>query len=152
MIFDNMKNCEKYYGVHPKFEKAFEFIKKAIDENMEVGKYEIEGENLRASIQCYDTKLAENSMFEGHEDFIDIQCIISGCETMGCMDISKAVVSKPYNAEKDVAGYEVNDKASYCVAQDGEYCVFFPYDIHRPGMAYENVPAPVKKIVVKVHI
>ena len=29
MIFDNIKNCKMYYGVNPKFEIAFEFIKKA---------------------------------------------------------------------------------------------------------------------------
>jgi len=152
MILDNMKNCEMYYGVHEKFEKAFEFIKKAIAENMEVGKYEIEGDNLRASIQVYDTKTADKSKFEGHENFIDIQCVISGCEMMGCTDISKAEIETPYNSEKDVAIYKNNYKASYCTVQDGEYCIFFPHDIHRPGMAYEDLPTPVKKIVVKVHI
>ena len=35
-------------------------------------------------------------------------------------------------------------------AGQGDFCIFFPHDIHRPGMAYQDVPTPVKKIVVKV--
>lgn len=152
MIFDNMKNCKMYYGVNERFEKAFEFIKKAIDENLETGKYEIDGKNLYASIQEYETKTEDRCKFEGHENYIDIQCIISGCEMMGSADISKAVANTEYNAEKDVMFYENYYKATYCVAQDGEYCIFFPHDIHRPGMAYQDVPTTVKKIVVKVHV
>ena len=46
MIIDTLKNCEIYYGVHPLFEKAFDFIKKACAEKLPVGKYEIDGKNL----------------------------------------------------------------------------------------------------------
>ena len=31
MIFDNIRNCKMYYGVNERFEKAFNFIKKAIN-------------------------------------------------------------------------------------------------------------------------
>ena len=30
MIFDNIRNCELYYSVNKGFEKAFDFIKKAV--------------------------------------------------------------------------------------------------------------------------
>lgn len=43
MVFDNLSNCELYYGMHPRFQEAFDFIKKAIAENLEPGKYEIDG-------------------------------------------------------------------------------------------------------------
>ncbi len=152
MIFDNIKNCKLYYGVNERFEKAFDFIKKAVSENMSAGTYEIDGKNLYALVQEYDTKTEDKCKFEGHENYIDIQYIISGCEMMGSTDISKAVVKTEYNPEKDLAFYENYYKASYVIAQDGEFCVFFPHDIHRPGMAYEDIPSAVKKIVVKVHI
>ena len=152
MIFDNIKNCKMYYGVNPKFEKAFEFIKKVIEENTEAGKYEIDGKDIYASVQSYESKLAENSKFEGHENYIDIQYIVEGCEMMSDVDITRAVAKTEYNAEKDVTFYENSDVASYCVAQSGDFCIFCPHDIHRPGMAYENVPTQIKKVVVKVHI
>ena len=152
MIFDNIKNCEMYYGINPKFEKAFDFIKKALKEDLEVGKYEIDDKDIYAVVQSYESKLEENSKFEGHENYIDIQYIINGREMMGSVDIAKAVIKTEYNPEKDVTFYENSDAALYAVAEDGDFCIFWPHDIHRPGMAYKNVPENIKKIVVKVHI
>lgn len=152
MIFDNIKNCEMYYAVNSKFEKAFDFIKKAVAENYEVGKYEIDGKEIYAMVQNYDSKLKENCKFEGHNNYIDIQYIVDGRELMGCIDISKATSGEEYNTEKDVKKYDVSDIASYCVAEKGEFCIFYPHDIHGPSMAFDNIPSNVTKIVVKVRI
>ena len=152
MIFDNIKNCEMYYGMNPKFEKAFMFIKTAIEEKTEVGKYEIDGKDIYAIVQTYDSKLKENCAFEGHENYIDIQCVTDGFEVMGVIEASKAIINGEYNSEKDVAFYEENERASYCIVNKGDFCIFYPHDIHRPGMALNDLPSGVKKIVVKVHI
>ena len=152
MIFDNIKNCKTYYGAHPKFEKAFSFIEKAFSENLEVGKYEIDGKEIYAFIQEYESKLIENSLFEGHENYIDIQCIMEGREIMGNMEISNAVIRTEYNPERDFAIYERNEFATYCVAGRGDFSVFFPQDIHSPGVSYKNEPSKIRKIVVKVHM
>ena len=152
MIFDNIKNCKMYYGVNPKFEKAFDFIKKAMDENLEVGKYEIDGKEIYGIIQSYDSKLKENARFEGHENYIDIQCVVKGSEMMGVMEITNAVISDEYNPEKDVAFYKDSETASYCKTKDGDFCVFYPHDIHRPGMAIDDIQTPVLKVIVKIHM
>lgn len=152
MIFDNIKNCKMYYGVNPKFKKAFEFIQKAFDENFEVGKYEIDGNEIYGFVQVYNSKLMENSGFEGHENYIDIQCIMDGREMMGSLEVSNAVIKKEYNPENDAAFYQRSDIATYCIAGQGDFCIFYPHDIHSPGVSFNNTPSEVKKIVVKVHI
>ena len=152
MIFDNIKNCKLYYGINPKFEKAFAFIKKAIEEKIEVGKYEIDGEEIYAIVQNYDTKSKETCVFEGHKNYIDIQCVIDGREMMGVIETSKSVVRDEYNSKQDVAFYQDNDASSCCVVNCGEFCIFYPHDIHRPCVAFNNSPSNVKKIVVKVHV
>ena len=152
MIFDNIKNCEMYFDVNTKFEKAFEFIKKAISENFDEGKYEIDGDNIYAMVQTYETKLETECRFEGHEKYIDIQFMVDGCETMGVADIVKVVIETEYNSESDVAFYHNCQTASYCIAEAGDFLVFYPHDIHRPGMACDNIPENIKKIVVKVKI
>lgn len=150
MIFDNIRNCKMYYGVNERFEKAFDFIKKAVEENLEVGKYEIDGKEVYALVQEYDSKTEDKSKFEGHENYIDIQYVISGCEMLGSVDVKDIVPTTEYNPEKDITFYEDHYKATYCIAQEGDFCIFFPHDIHRPGMAYQDIPTPVRKIVVKV--
>lgn len=152
MILDNMKNCELYFGVNKKFQKAFDFIKTAVAENKPVGKYEIDGDELYASVQSYDSKLAENAKFEGHKRYIDIQYIIKGTEQMQVADISKMQTNTEYNETKDCVFYENSNEASVLIVGEGEYAIFFPHDIHRPGMSINETPMPVEKIVVKVKI
>ncbi len=152
MIFDNIKNCEKYYGCHSKFEEAFAFIKRALGENLSAGRYELDGTALFAFIQEYETKLPEESQFEGHRNYIDIQCIVSGTECMESYDISNAAIKVPYSHESDIGFFVDNEKAVKAVLESGDYGIFFPHDVHKPGMCFGGVKAAAKKIVVKVHI
>ncbi len=152
MVFDNLKNCELYYGMHPRFQEAFDFIKKAIAENIEVGKYEIDGKELWASVQEYTSKLYEDAKAEAHKNYIDIQFIVSGTEVIEGFDIAKATPKGEYNDVKDVMFYEDNANAAKGVLADNEYGIFFPHDVHKPGMCFNGNQATVKKIVVKIKL
>lgn len=150
MIFDTLKNCELYFGLNDKFQQAFDFIKLAVAENKPIGKYEIDGDSLYASVQEYDSKL--DAKFEGHKRYIDIQYVVSGEEVMKAADISKMTANTEYNDVKDCTYYEDNDLAFAIPVQQGEYAVFYPHDIHKPGLAKNGIPTVVRKIVVKVKI
>ena len=63
MVFDNIKNANLYFTLNPKFETAFNFIKKAVKEDLPIGKYEVEGEEIYAVVQEYDSKISENAKF-----------------------------------------------------------------------------------------
>lgn len=152
MIFDTLKGCKSYYGVNAKFEKAFDFIRQAEKEGLPVGKYEIDGKELYASVQEYVTKQSPDGKFEGHANYIDIQYVISGVELMEVVDIAKATAKTEYNDVKDVTFYEDYADATKGVVEAGGFGIFFPNDIHKPGMTYGNQPSAVKKIVVKVKI
>lgn len=152
MIIDKIENCNLYYGAHPNFEKAFDFIKKALAENLPVGKYELDGKDLFASVQEYNPKEEQAARYEGHEKYIDIQYIASGEEYVEVTDISKTSPITEYNAEKDVQFYETCKPVWKGVWTENEYGIFFPHDIHRPGMRVNGVSAPVKKILVKIKL
>lgn len=152
MIIDNIKNCEKYFSVHKNFEKAFDFLKKAVSENYDPGKYEIDGVDVYANVLENITKDEADCKFEGHRNYIDIQFIVSGVEVMKVADISKMTVNAEYNVVKDAQFYDNFNKASTAIVESGEYGIFFPNDIHKPGMSLDGNKAPVKKIVVKVKV
>ncbi len=152
MIIDTLKNCNLYCTDNEKFKKAFAFLQKATSENLSVGKYEIDGEDVYAMVQEYTTKPYEDGRFEGHRKYIDIQYIVSGDEKIEVVDISKVTPNTEYNAEKDLLFFENCKNVTTTVLQTGEYGVFFPHDIHKPGLAVQNIPSPVKKVVVKVSV
>lgn len=149
MIADNLKNCKKYAAVHKGFAEAFDFINRAVEEKLPEGRYEIDGDRVFAFIQQYTSKT--DSCFEGHKNYIDIQFILSGVEVMKVADEGKMLPSCEYNAEKDIMFFENNEKASVIKLEAGEYGIFFPWDIHKPGLCLDK-PDTVRKIVVKVHI
>ena len=67
MIFDTLKEWNRYADLHPRFREGFAFLVKATEEGYPVGKYEISGSELYAMVQEYDTKLPEDCLYEGHE-------------------------------------------------------------------------------------
>lgn len=150
MIFDTIKNCEIYYGIDSRFEKAFDFIKKAVSEKKPEGKYEIEGESLFAVVQEYTTKDTSEAKLEAHRKYIDIQFIDTGIEDVEMQDISHAETCEEYNCEKDVEFFKDSDKIKKCPIGSGEYGIFFPQDVHKPGLVYNGEKTAVRKILVKI--
>ena len=152
MIFDRLENASLYGGVHEKFEAAFAFLSRAVREELPVGRYELDGERLFAMVQEYDTDPTRENRFEGHLKYIDIQFVVSGEEAFETVDASVAKADTDYSEEKDVRFY-ANGKADVCgVLSEGTYAVFFPNDVHKPGLAVRGLASHVKKVVVKVRV
>lgn len=148
MIIDRLENSGKYSNSHKGFAESFAFLQKAVAENLPVGRYEIDSDNVFAFIQEYTSKT--KSSFETHKNYIDIQFVASGVEVIEVADIADMKEAIPYNKEKDVTFYEDYDNATVAVIESGAYGIFFPWDAHKPGLALKGNPDEVKKIVVKV--
>ena len=147
MIFDQLKNAEFYYDCQEGFEQGFAFIRLAMDADLKVGRYQIDGDDVYAMVQEYETK--ENTdTFEAHRNYIDIQCIVSGVECMEAADLEKCKESVPYDPQKDVAFYAADAQTKMRFTAES-FAIFFPWDARNPGICEEK-PGKVKKIVVKV--
>ena len=152
MIFDTIENCSMYYGLHKNFEKAFDFIKKAENENLPVGKYEIDGKELFAIVQEYDSKNPLDYKFEGHTKYIDIQYISSGVEEIEVMSIKNAESGEGYIEEREVEFYSGGKNTGKVVLGNGEYGILYPDDLHKPGLMHDGKSSPIRKILIKVLI
>lgn len=152
MVVDKIENCALYYGLHKKMEQAFAFIKKAVEENLPVGKYELDGKDLFVNVQEYDTKEDGAAKYEAHRKYIDIQYIAKGAEACEVVDIAKTTPITEYNEEKDVQFFATTQKTWKGVWAEHEYGIFMPNDVHRPALRVDNVAAPVKKILVKIKL
>lgn len=140
-----------YFKNKARWEKAFKFFKSNDLTKLEVKRYDIDGDNLYATISEYLTKNPETTNFEAHRKYIDIQYVISGQETMNIAPLktAKEVVTK-YDATKDIEFLKVEKIAKH-TATPSNFFIFFPDDAHRPGIR-EEVSSPVRKIVIKVKV
>lgn len=150
MILDNLSHAALYYGVHKNMKAAFDFIKKAMGEDLPVGKYELDGKNLFAMVQAYDSKPAEGTLFEGHKNYIDLQFVWQGREVIEVIDVTRTEERTAYNPDKDKVMLAATAPATPAYLTDGDFAIVFPHDIHNPGLAPDGKVAPVKKIVVKI--
>lgn len=148
MILDSLSNSHKYANLHPRFTKAFEFIKSLNLETIEVGKFQIDGAELHAAVSEKEGYSREEAKFECHNNWIDIQVCPTGKEQIGWSTRERVSSLKgEYNAEKDVSFY--SDKpGTYFTLQAGQFAIFYPEDVHAPQIG----EGPIKKLVVKVKL
>jgi len=149
MIIDHIDNAAQYNGINKRIEQALKYLKETDFTALEPGKYEVDGENVFAMVQQYTTKGKEGSQLEAHRKYIDVQFMVSGKEQMGYTRLNNQVSATPYSEENDFVLYDV--PASFVAMETGMFAVFYPQDLHMPGIQLE-VQSEVKKVVVKVRV
>ncbi|AEV99015.1 hypothetical protein A4D02_10680 [Niastella koreensis] len=150
MILDLLSNAQLYYNQGPLFTKAFEYLSQTDFSKVEKGKYELDGQNLFAIVNEYDTVSPDNEQMESHKKYIDIQYIVAGAERIGHDFLKTQTPSQAYDNEKDFMLW--GEKPSFfSVLQQGMFAVFFPHDLHMPNIKID-APAYVKKVVIKVAV
>jgi YhcH/YjgK/YiaL family protein len=140
-----------YFKNKERWEKAFKFLKNNDLSKLEVKRYDIDGDNLFATVSEYMSKNEETANFEAHRKYIDIQYVVSGKELMNIAPLTsvKEVITQ-YDAAKDIEFVTVNKVVNYR-ATPSRFFIFFPCDAHRPGLK-DGINSPVRKVVVKVKV
>lgn len=149
MITDSIKNHTLYpYG--DLWVQAFDFLRTASPE-IEDGKVILDGDNLFAGIDRYETKSRADAKLETHQRYVDIQVLLSGTESLEIFRKDGLTVSEPYDADRDAEFYKVPDTAPVRVTlTPGQFVVFFPEDAHMPCLNVDDSSQPVKKVVIKL--
>lgn len=149
MIIDTIQNAAAYSGVHPLMNKAMEFIQDCMQDELPSGRYELEGEDLYALVMNYEARERENPRYESHEKYIDIQCITRGSEYQWCASRGEAEQTTEYDAAKDVAFHAFSAQGHRLHLTAGTFAVYFPQDVHLPGMP-DDLSHECTRVVVKI--
>lgn len=106
---------------------------------------------MYASVMELEAKPFTEQVAEKHETYIDVHYLIEGEEMIGWSPAEGGEQPvQAYDEEGDYALYQPSDEEVKLAMKPGMFAVFFPHDIHRPGMAEQ--PAAIRKLVVKIHI
>lgn len=149
MIIDKLENSALYAGLNKRMAKAFQFISSNNLADLPLGKHEIDGKDMYAIVSEYESKLPDACKLEAHRRYIDIQYIISGKEQIGYLPFKGQIPTVEYNEEKDIMFF--NEETSFVTMEEGMFAIFFPGDLHKPGVSH-NGSSKVKKLVIKVRI
>jgi YhcH/YjgK/YiaL family protein len=143
--------AKAYYKNSARWDKAFAFLKDNDLKKLELKRYDLDGDNLYVTISEYTTKNLEETKYEVHKKYIDIQYIVTGSELIGIAPLtSQEATLQPYNATKDVE-YLTVKKGVMVQATPAKFFIFFPEDAHMPSLK-DGANSPVRKAVVKVRV
>ena len=149
MVLDTMENKERYYALHKNFKEAFEFLEKSLVSKPEIGKVELEGDELFAVVQGYETAPSKDNFWEAHRKYIDIQFIMDGKEIIEWTNIDNCDKDSEYVEEKDFLDCKDVKDSTECKMGKGYFMILWPEDLHMPKCAW-NEKTSVGKIVMKV--
>lgn len=149
MILDSIKNISKYENLNIDLNAIVEFINRVESENLENGRYELDGDKLFALVQSYETKDSDECRLESHKKYIDIQYVQEGTEVMYWSLVDGLKVTEDLSQISDVIFYEDDKNATELVVNEKSFALFFTHDAHKPGVKF-NTKSNVKKIVFKI--
>ena len=148
MILDNIENAPNYFGLHPLFEKAFDYIRSLDMNNLTNGSEEIEGAYLKVLIVEPTLKSKAEAKLETHKKFIDIQIPVAKEEIFGWKAFNNLKVPiEEYSNEHDFQLFN-DEPSAYINVLPGEFIIFSPEDAHAPLIG----EGTTKKIIIKVAV
>lgn len=146
MVTDTLANAHLYSGLGRRIARGLRFLAEADVGGLAVGRHEIEGESLFATVSDYTPKPVAQGRWEAHRRYLDLQFVASGVERFGVAPIGRLDAGE-YIPEKDITW--LTGPGDYLTLAAGQFIVLWPGDAHMPGLD-AGVPGPVRKVVVKI--
>ena len=147
MILDTLKNKEQYASLHPRFKAVFDYIDTHDLASMELGRHDIDGDNIFVMVQQLELRPREQARLELHRKYIDIQLVLRGPEEVfGWSEKKDCLTAETeFDEAKDIQLFIDKPQCFYTV-REGQFSILFPEDGHAP-MLGEGV---VKKCIFKI--
>jgi YhcH/YjgK/YiaL family protein len=149
MVIDKLENSDIYSTLGENIKLAFDYLKQNDFSKISAGKYEIDGDAVFAMVSEYETKEVKDGRLESHRKYLDVQYAAKGNELIGYVPFKNQKPTIEYNETNDIMFYL--EENSFVKLEEGMFAIFFPSDIHMPGIKI-NTSEKVKKVVVKVRV
>lgn len=136
MIFDSLKNSGLYCSLHPRLARAFELIGSTDWTAVEPGIHELDGRDIYVNVMDVDLKRKPDAKLEVHNEYIDIQVLISGREeSFGWSE--RRNLRRPlaeFDAGNDIQLFD-DEPQTYYTVRPGQFTMLLPEDGHAPWWA-----------------
>lgn len=148
MIVANIQNKAEYYGIHPELDKALDCLTPEFLEQAATKKTLLDGENLFVTKFHLETVPEEETFFEAHRKYLDIQVVIRGQERVQIAHPSTLTLTEHRD---DFYGYTGTGEQTV-VLRPGNFLIVFPGDAHRLKMPVEAPGEQFTRVVFKIKV
>lgn len=148
MIIDTLDSLSKYRSLHRLIPAAAEFLAQPGLMDLPDGRHEIQGNALFALVMRAYGKHMDEARLEIHNEYIDIQALIEGTESIGWKMRSTCVLPvSAYEPEKDIQFFD-DAPDSFLRIREAQFALFLPEDAHAPMIASGRL----HKVVIKMAV
>ena len=117
--------------------------------NCPTGNMKLRDAEFFARVNTYATEAKECKRPESHNKYIDVQFLGRGSEAIWYVSKNDSQVITEDRTADDLLFYADAGEKNCVHLQAGDFAVFFPWELHRPGCSSSR-QEEVQKIVVKV--
>jgi YhcH/YjgK/YiaL family protein len=150
MIIAPLTDADAYTHRHPRFDRAFDFLRRDDLTALPPGRHAIDDERVFATVWTGPGRRRDEVRLEAHRKYIDIQYIISGPEEMGWKPLEDCGdIAMPYRPEDDIVFFN-DTPAAWTTVPAGSFVIFFPEDAHAPVVGDGDIRKVIIKIAVQV--
>jgi len=150
MILGSLNSTTYIEKINPLFKMAFDYIRNTDFSKLESSsdRIEIVKDHVYLLLFEYKGKKHENATRESHSKEIEIHFPIIGREIFGWIDKGECETITSIDSNEDLIFYK-DSVDTYIMASVGQFVVFFPEDVHAPGIGYGHIKKGVIKIIVE---
>ena len=148
MIVSNLQNSSRVEVLHPLFKTLFDYVKSHDLLHAELGRIDIDGDNLFIMNINPECVAQAKQVLEVHRAYIDVHILLQGRERIGWKafeDVNQEV--KPYEKEGDCALYS-DCSTTWVDLYPGQFMIVYPEDPHAPIIGQGKI----RKLIAKVKI
>ena len=149
MIKDSLQNAGRYAGLSDRFDQAFNWLATTDLGSLELGRNDI-ADGVFANVQSYEPVPVDAKQYEMHEEYADIQVLVEGSELL--VEAPASLQQFPMTDGDCSLFDEPGSMPSVISLREGDFCIVWPGESHKPGIANGLHKGPVAKIVVKVKL
>ena len=147
MICDTLAHLARYKGLHKNLDTAIDYLLTHDVSALPLGRTEVDGENVFINVMEANLSAAESGCPEYHKKYADLQLDITGGEGWGYAT-QPGPEAKPFSGD---IGFQASPNAVTGAMGEGRFVLFFPLELHQPGIARPECSA-VRKAVVKIEM
>ena len=148
MIVANLRNKSEYYGIHPELDKALDCLTPEFLEKVPTEKQLLDGEDLFVTKFHLETVPFEQTFFEAHRKYLDIQVVTEGRERVDIAHPNSLTLTEN---KGDFYGYTGQAEQSV-ILRPGNFLIVFPGDAHRLRIPVEQPGEAFTRVVFKIKV
>ena len=144
MICDTLQHLTRYKGLCKNLDTAIDYLLTHDPASLPLGRTEVDGENVFINVMEADLS-PDSTRLEYHKKYADLQIDLTGGEGWG-YETAPGTEVEPYQPD---IGKKDSEDAVFGALGEGRFVLFFPGELHRPGVEMPGCDR-VRKAVVKI--